>query len=83
LPSPQFLGHEYEICSGDLLLVFTDGLVEIVNSKSEEFGWSRLRAVVERNQDNSLKSISEAVFEEGIRWGKATDDRTLLLVRFR
>jgi serine phosphatase RsbU (regulator of sigma subunit) len=35
LPSPQFLGHEYEICSGDLLLIFTDGLVEIVNSRAK------------------------------------------------
>ena len=82
LPSPEFHGYECKIRSGDLLLIFTDGLIEIANSKSEEFGWSRLQAVVERNQTRSLKSISEAIFEEGIRWGKATDDRTLLLGSF-
>jgi hypothetical protein len=83
LPSPEFHEHECQIRSGDLLLIFTDGLVEIANTKSEEFGWNRLKAVVERNRARPLKSVSEAIFEEGIQWGKATDDRTLLLVRFR
>jgi len=38
LPSPEFLGHKQEVRSGDVLLIFTDGLVEIPNSKDEEFG---------------------------------------------
>jgi serine phosphatase RsbU (regulator of sigma subunit) len=83
LPSPEFHGNECQIRPGDLLLIFTDGLVELANAKRDEFGWSNLKAVVERNQARSLKCISEAIFEEGIRWGKSTDDRTLLLVRFQ
>lgn len=83
LPSREFLSQRREVRSGDLLLIFTDGLVEIPNSKGKEFGWSRLQTVVERNQNRSLKEISEAIFEEGVRSGTATDDRTLLLIRFR
>jgi hypothetical protein len=37
---------------------------------------------VERNKNRSLKSISEAIFEEGLRWGNATGDRGVLLIRF-
>lgn len=82
LPSPEFFGRRHEVHSGDLFLIFTDGLVEILNPEAEEFGWNRLRAIVEQNQNSSLKNISEAIFEEGVRWGDATDDRTLLLIRF-
>ena len=82
LPSPEFHSRRYEIHSGDLFLIFTDGLVEIMNSDGEEFGWDRLRAVVEKNRALSLRSISEAIFEEGARWGNVVDDRTLLLIRF-
>jgi serine phosphatase RsbU (regulator of sigma subunit) len=76
LPSPKFLGHRHEVRSDDVLLIFTDGLVEILNAKGEEFRWNRLQVVVEQNQNRSLKSISEAILEQGIRWG------TLLLIRF-
>lgn len=85
LPSPEYFGHqqEQEVRAGDLLLIFTDGLVEIANAKGEEFGWPRLQGVVERNRNQSLKRISDAILEAGIRWGKPTDDRILLLIRFR
>jgi hypothetical protein len=82
LPSPEFRGHQHEVRPGDLLFIFTDGLLEILNSNGEEFGWSRLQAVVKQHRNNSLKNISDAILDEGNRWGKATDDRTLLLVRF-
>lgn len=82
LPSPEFLSRRYEVHSGDLLIIFTDGIVETMNSKDEEFSWDRLQAVVKENRNASLKNISAAIFEEGVRWGSPTDDRTLLLVRF-
>lgn len=83
LPSPEFPSRKVEVHSGDLLLIFTDGLIEILNAQAEEFGWHRLQAVVEQNSNESLKKIASAIFEEGRRWGSATDDRTLLLLRFR
>ena len=35
-----------QIGAGDLLVVFTDGLVEAVNERSEEFGNDRLESLV-------------------------------------
>jgi serine phosphatase RsbU (regulator of sigma subunit) len=83
LPSAEFYSHKCEVRAGDLLFIFTDGLVEISNPQGEEFGWSRLQAVVEQNQSRSLKDIAKAIFEDSARWGTAMDDRTLLFVRFR
>jgi len=83
LTSPQFGSTRRELNSGDLLLVFTDGLIEIANARGEEFGWDRLSKLVQRNQTRSLKSISEGIFEETGRWGAPADDRTLLLIRAR
>ena len=83
LPSPEFVSRKVEVHPGDLLLIFTDGLIEIVNAQAEEFGWLRLQAVVEQNKNKPLKRIANAIFDEGRRWGNAADDRTLLLIRFR
>lgn len=83
LPSPEFVSHQREVRAGELLLMFTDGLTEIENSGGEEFGRSRLETLLEQNRQRTLKEISEVIVAEGLRWGKATDDRTILLVRFR
>ena len=33
--------------SGDILLLFTDGIVEAKNQKSQQFGFERVRSLVE------------------------------------
>ncbi len=73
------------IAPGDLLIVFSDGIVESTNPKDDEYGEERLAEVVKENfakgveeiRASVLKSVEE--FAAGIPPG---DDLTFLVVRF-
>ena len=71
---------------GDLLVLFTDGLVEMSNPKDEFFGEDGIRAVVCSGRDLPLRDLaaemlsSAATFSEG---RQPDDDLTLFLMRFR
>jgi phosphoserine phosphatase RsbU/P len=45
------------LCSGDLLFVFTDGLIEAVNAADEEYGENRLIANLQANRNCDAREI--------------------------
>jgi phosphoserine phosphatase RsbU/P len=62
LPLGIMLEATYEsasllLCPGDLLLVFTDGLIEAVNSAGEEYGEGRLMANLVANREYNASEI--------------------------
>ncbi|MDK9700576.1 MAG: SpoIIE family protein phosphatase [bacterium] len=84
IPGVHYQQGEYALVSGDVVLLFTDGVTEAMNSSTEEFGEQRLTEVVVNGHDNPandvLISIEKAVTEFH---GSSSfeDDFTLLLVR--
>jgi sigma-B regulation protein RsbU (phosphoserine phosphatase) len=69
---------------GDLLLIFTDGLVEAVNERGDEYGEPRLLSVVPALRPYKAKDAITALMNELNRFtGMAHqhDDITCLLVR--
>ncbi len=71
---------------GDLLAMYTDGLVETPNGDEEEFGEERLCRLLCEHSGAPLERISEAVLGELASWSgdlDAHDDATLVLVRAR
>jgi len=72
---PWFLDH-------DLLVLWTDGLVDARNAAGEPFGEQRLLACVCERRTESPETIVQAVLEEADAFGaQPTDDRTLLIMR--
>jgi sigma-B regulation protein RsbU (phosphoserine phosphatase) len=72
--------------SGDLLALFSDGIVEAMNLKHEEFGMRRLENVLRHHAERSPEEITEAIFKEVRKHEQGRtprDDQTLLLVRIR
>jgi sigma-B regulation protein RsbU (phosphoserine phosphatase) len=72
--------------SGDLLAMFSDGLIEASNPKHEEFGTRRIENLLRQNASRAPEEIVDLVFEEISRFqqGQARrDDQTLLLVKVR
>ena len=47
LPTARYEQTSVNICAGDLLVMFSDGVVEAMNEAGEEFGDERLRFLVE------------------------------------
>jgi sigma-B regulation protein RsbU (phosphoserine phosphatase) len=66
----------------DLLVLWTDGLVDARNEAGEPFGEQRLLATVCARRTEPPEAIVTAVIEEAEAFGsKPIDDRTLLILR--
>jgi serine phosphatase RsbU (regulator of sigma subunit) len=63
---------------GDLIAIFTDGLVETAEMR-DELGLQRLEEVLRKNEGEPLLNIHAAAVEAV--GGEQADDRTLMLVR--
>ena len=69
---------------GDVLILFTDGVVEIENQKGEPFGVKRLTAIVNKHRQLPAKDLIQKVIAETKSFsGSQTyqDDFTLVIVK--
>lgn len=67
---------------GDLLCMYTDGIVEAHDEKEEEFGLERLIRVVKANRRRTAQEIGQEVLARVAKWGREDqDDRTIVIVR--
>lgn len=70
--------------SGDTLLVFSDGVTETWNPEDEEFGEERLAEIAKSGSGLGAADLQDAILgelETFVRGGKATDDRTLIVLK--
>lgn len=90
LPCGAFPGTEYRVGSviaspGDLLLIYTDGIVEAMNDAQEEYGLDRLLAFV-RSTYSSSAEFQQRLFhqiEEFTGQAPQHDDMTCMVVQFQ
>jgi len=69
---------------GDILCMYSDGVVEAHNRRDEEFGLERLMRNIKSNRDRGLSAeqIGRELLERVAKWGrKGEDDRTVVIVR--
>jgi phosphoserine phosphatase RsbU/P len=69
--------------SGDLLVCYTDGVNEAMNSMGEEYGEERLKRLILQNRDQDSETILNAIVRDVESFsgsGKVLDDDLTLLV---
>lgn len=72
-----------ELESGDLLVLYTDGIVESMSAHRETFGVERLCAVLESHRERPVGEICSAVIRAVEQWCPAqADDRSVLVGRY-
>jgi hypothetical protein len=81
LPVSSFDGQSLEVASGDLLLVATDGILEVCNKSQEEFGVERLKQVIAANANDPLPDLAARILAAARGFGHQSDDQTILIVR--
>ena len=84
LAQASFTEQERYLAPGDLLVLYTDGIVEACDPDDEEFGLERLEAFVAARRATPLEEISEGLdqaLEEFVRGVPYADDRTLVILR--
>jgi len=77
---------QHSIRKGDLLVAFSDGIVEAANSNNEEFGEQRLIDAIRDGWHDSPGDIRNAVLNRVRSFmndEQAPDDQTLIVVRFK
>jgi sigma-B regulation protein RsbU (phosphoserine phosphatase) len=84
LPGARYKQAQVSVEPGDLLVVFSDGILEAANSRDEEFGEDGVLASVRRNWTRSPRDLCGAILADvGAFLGKELpqDDQTLLVIR--
>ena len=69
---------------GDVLVVFSDGVTETWNRADVEFGDARLAELIRRGRDLDAAALEGEILRELDRFAegtKATDDRTLIVIK--
>ena len=86
LPSARYKQAQVRLSQGDLLVMFSDGIVEAPNAAGEEFGEERLRALVAAaSPDITPIQLRQEILEAVRTFTGAAqlhDDLTLVAVRF-
>lgn len=73
-----------KIESGDIVILFTDGLEEAMNANKEEYGTKRIIDIVTQNRAKTAKQISSALIDDITKWVRKPDfedDMTLIVLK--
>jgi hypothetical protein len=81
LPVPKFDGETLQTVPGDLVVVATDGILEVCNKPGEEFGVERLKDVIAANAGDRLPELAGKILAAARRFGPQLDDQTILILR--
>lgn len=75
---------EVELQAGDVVILYTDGITEAINSHKIAYGLERLIDAVRENMGGSVAEIKQAVIEDLRRFigrQKIDDDMTLVVLK--
>ncbi|MFL6193263.1 MAG: SpoIIE family protein phosphatase [Thermoanaerobaculia bacterium] len=84
LPQAPYGAREVTLGPGDVLVLYTDGLVEANDPEGNEYGLERLRETCRRHCGEACPSLASLLardLEEFARGVPFADDRTLVLAR--
>jgi phosphoserine phosphatase RsbU/P len=78
----KFEQGEVQLSTGDRVLLYTDGITEVVNAAGEEFGEERLLALLRAHRHLRAKALQERVIAAVTEFcgGDFQDDATLLVL---
>lgn len=78
--------HTLKFNKGDIILLYTDGIIEAKNKKQEYFGEERLMKIVKENRRKAPQAIQHQLLETFYAFCEnyaVDDDYTCIIVKFR
>ena len=76
-----FAVSELFLLPGDLLTIITDGFTEVFDSKEREIGMDEFKLMLLACAEKPLPEIYRELRSSTMKFGKQTDDQTMLLIR--
>jgi PAS domain S-box-containing protein len=79
---PPNASQEISLSSGERVVLYTDGLLEVWNKAGEELGIAGLEEIVRRNAAKPLAEMKSGILNDVAAWrhGPATDDVSLVIL---
>jgi phosphoserine phosphatase RsbU/P len=76
---------ELKLEDGDILVLYTDGVTEAMDSAREQFGLDRLATLVKEHAELPVEQLCNAINARVLAWCNqaADDDVTILVARYR
>jgi len=84
LPDLKLEERETQLCPGDLLVMYSDGVPDAINPAHVAYGVERLRALLEVHRAAPVKVVCSAIFNDVFEFrgdAPAFDDITVLVAR--
>ena len=88
-PDVRFQEQTFDIQSGDTLICYTDGIVELADEKNgtgyQPFGFDRFKDAIEHNANGSLPDMLKGLISSAEQFAGSvdhTDDITLVILKF-
>src|SRR6056297_2359889 len=81
----EYIEEAFQLQSGDVFVIYTDGIPEARNEQKEEFGFDRFKEVIKDNYNRSAVEIKEAILkavEKFVAGAKQHDDTTFIVVKY-
>ncbi|MBN2426330.1 MAG: SpoIIE family protein phosphatase [Calditrichaceae bacterium] len=85
LSDHDYIQNDVYFDTGDLLVAYTDGITEAMNSNEEEFGEERLTKIAVDNRNGTVQEIKETILQAVREFSSSEeplDDMTLLICKF-
>lgn len=70
--------------TGDVLVCYTDGIIEAARPDGEEYGLQRLIECIQKNRESSSRQLFDSIMQdvqEFTRGAEPNDDRTVIVIR--
>jgi sigma-B regulation protein RsbU (phosphoserine phosphatase) len=81
-PDATYTRGYVQLEPGDLLCMYTDGIIEAHDRQDREFSTERLVRLVKANRARTAQEIGQEVLGRVAKWGRAgEDDRTIVIVK--
>ena len=84
VPSYPFDETSISILPGELLILFSDGITEAMNSNEEEFNEDRLKEVILKNRNETPQNLIEIILKDVQKFSGSAeqmDDMTVVVIK--
>jgi hypothetical protein len=80
-PNQTFVISQLTLSPGDLLALITDGFTEVFDSQERELGMEDFKVALANCAEKPLPEIYRDLRARTLKFGKQSDDQTMLLIR--
>ncbi|WP_262511760.1 PP2C family protein-serine/threonine phosphatase [Pseudochryseolinea flava] len=78
--------NEFEYRSGDIMVLYTDGITEAKDTRNEEFGYEKLASIVAQSKNLGPRELQDHLINELYEFSgtkNINDDYTTMIVKFK